>query len=69
MWDLIKDLEIESFDTDTTAIPIQDSLGKTYIANKDYIINTEMGCKIKSYMIDTNKLNEKNSMHDTNFKF
>jgi len=40
MWDLIKNLEIDSFDAEHTAIPVQDFEGKTYIADKDYIINT-----------------------------
>lgn len=58
MWDTIKNLEIDSFETDTSAIPVQDSTGKTYIADKNYIINTEMGCKIMSYHVKTHDLHE-----------
>ena len=67
MWDMVKDLEIDSFDIGTSAIPIQDSEGKIYIANSDYVINAEMGCKIKCYNIDTKDLHERNSI--SKFKF
>lgn len=49
MWDLINDLEIESFDVNGDALFFQDRLGNPYLAEKDYLINCRQGCKIKSY--------------------
>ena len=37
MWDLEKDLEIESFDVDANAIFFQDDQGNPYIAERDYV--------------------------------
>jgi hypothetical protein len=49
MWDLVRDLEIESFDVDSTAIFFQDLDGNPFIAERDYVYMCRLGCKIKSY--------------------
>ena len=49
MWNLDRDLEIESFDVDSDAIFFQDIDGNPYIAEKDYVYMCRKGCKIKSY--------------------
>jgi hypothetical protein len=51
MWDLDRDLELESFDVDADAIFFQDDQGNPYIAERDYIYMCKVGCKIKSYKI------------------
>jgi hypothetical protein len=37
MWDLERDIEIESFDIDSNAIFFQDIKGGPYIAERDYV--------------------------------
>lgn len=49
LWDLWKDVEIDSFDINNNAIFMQDRLGNVYMAEDDYIINCEQQCKLKSY--------------------
>ena len=49
IWDLNRDIEKYSFDIQKNAILFQDFNGSPYIAEKDYIINCEQGCKLKSY--------------------
>jgi hypothetical protein len=49
LWDLEKDIEIECFDVKKDAMFFQDRLGNQYLAEKDYIINCEQTCKLKSY--------------------
>ena len=49
VWDLDKNLEIQSFDCDSNALFFQDRFGEPYIAEKDYVINCMYGCKLKSY--------------------
>ena len=39
IWDLDKDLEIESFDVQSDAMFFQDRWGNQYLAENDYIIN------------------------------
>jgi hypothetical protein len=51
MWDLVRDLEIESFDVNADAIFFQDDHGNPYIAENDYIYMCRYGCKIKSFRV------------------
>ena len=41
IWDLSKDIEIESFDVKKDAMFFQDRWGNQYLAENDYIINCE----------------------------
>jgi hypothetical protein len=52
IWDLAKDIEIDSFDIDKSTLPFQDYQGNVFLAEKDYVINCESGCKIKSYNLN-----------------
>lgn len=49
IWDLWRDVEIDSFDINNSSIFLQDRLGNMYMAENDYLINTEKQCKLKSY--------------------
>jgi hypothetical protein len=58
IWDLAKDIEIESFDVKREAMFFQDRWGNQYLAEKDYIINCEQTCKLKSYKMDVKEFEE-----------
>ena len=58
IWDLAKDIEIESFDVKKEAMFFQDRWGNQYLAEKDYIINCEQTCKLKSYKMDVKEFEE-----------
>ena len=60
VWDLEKDLEINSFDVDSAALFFQDGNGDPYIAENDYIINCRQKCKLKCYNIRVNDFNTDN---------
>lgn len=49
VWDLEKDLEINSFDVEKDAIFFQDEDGNPYIAEKDYIVMCKEGCRLTCF--------------------
>lgn len=49
IWDLEKDKEIESFDTDKDALFFQDENGKPYVAQHDFLTNCSQSCITKAY--------------------
>lgn len=57
IWDLSKDIEIDSFDVQKNALPFQDRQGNMFLAEDDYVINCESGCKIKSYNLNVSDFN------------
>ena len=59
-WNLEKDLEITSFDIDQNALYFQDRVGNSFLAEKDYVINLEMGCKLKCYHFKISDFNTEN---------
>ena len=54
MWDLNKDLELDSFDVDKGSIFFQDEQGNPFLAEKDYILMCEKGVRLKCYDFDIN---------------
>jgi len=67
LWNLKKDVEKYSFDIQKDAILFQDFNGKTYIAEKDYIINCEQGCKLKCYNFSIKDFNMENCSFKCNY--
>ena len=49
IWDLEKDMEIESFDVDSGALFFQDKNGDPYLAERNYLINCKKNCKLLCY--------------------
>jgi len=64
-WDLVNDLEIDSFDVDSRALLFQDCKGNPYIAEKDYVIMVQQGCKSKAYALKVSDFDTEN----VQFKF
>jgi hypothetical protein len=54
IWDLWRDVEIDSFDINNNSVFLQDRLGNMYVVENDYIISFEQHCKIKSYRFSVN---------------
>ena len=49
VWDLWSDVELDSFDISNHGTFMQDRIGNVYMAENDYLINTQQQCKLKSY--------------------
>jgi len=49
IWDLAKNIEIDSFDVKSNALFFQDKNGNPFFAEDDYLINCDSGCKLKCY--------------------
>jgi len=60
IWDLHKDQELSSFDVDSNALYFQDSEGNPFLAEKDYILNCNQGCKLKCYNLRVGDFNREN---------
>ena len=60
-WDLDKDMEIDSFDVDSDALFFQDKDGNPYLAEKNYLINCKMNCKLLCYEFKISDFDMENS--------
>lgn len=61
VWNLNTDLEIDSYDIDSDALFFQDCEGNPFIAEKDYILMLNQGCRVKSYKVNVNEFDMDNA--------
>jgi hypothetical protein len=60
VWDLLNDVEVNSFDTKHNALTFQDSKGNLFIAEEDSIINCNTSCRVMSYKVNVNDFDSEN---------
>jgi hypothetical protein len=54
IWDLMADIEVDSYDVNPESQIMFDSNGETYILEKDHVIINKMGCQCFSYQVEGN---------------
>ena len=54
IWDLMGDIEVDSYDVNPESQIMFDSNGDTYILEKDHVIINKMGCQCFSYQVEGN---------------